>query len=597
MQVYIRKLFKQDVEKQISFTKEIAVNFFDATSSFLSRSSNMSINAFVIGYESAIFTLSLQSATDYRFSTNLQTSVAAKCGAFAIGDLLYVEKFGSGASAKYGLKRIAATDPAYATLSPMLNATDRHLLLSDGMAMGASTTNPLDEFHVVGSDNAISRFAKLVFEELYKFDSFKAFASILTLASSRYRIEDRDSVCLTGVFNEKANVDGTASEGHYYRDFAYTINGTDCYLVHDWYQSKEADDASASTGRYFGMLQEFVAKYYKNFFITLVGAKYYLYWIPDFPLQEIYYGAPGTGKSYSIDYKLKKARIPKTNVFRVTFHEDYSYSEFVGGLRPQSNAGSISYEYVGGPFAEALKCSFTAPTFLIIEEINRGNPAAIFGDIFQLLDRVASGRSKYTITNKELYEFVCNNPDAASVLGSNSVFLPSNLHILCTMNTADQNVFVLDSAFKRRFRMKYVPIDFTIFSDPSLASYAEETEVFKRPSFKPLCDLLKDTDVADLVSADSLRNWATFATLVNAKIDLLNNSDGDQISEDKKLGPFFVDSEELIDEKKFTDKVLYYLKQDVFKYAETMMTESYQKIYADYALNKKDPFSIFLPSE
>ena len=117
-------------------------------------------------------------------------------------------------------------------------------------------------------------------------------------------------------------------------------------------------------------------------------------------VQKIYFGAPGTGKSY----KIKNDIIPPgIEPYRVTFYPDYYYSDFVGGLRPKNDDSGIKYEFEPGPFAEALRDSFFRKTYLIIEEINRGNAAAIFGDIFQLLDR-KGGQSEYSITNKELYD-------------------------------------------------------------------------------------------------------------------------------------------------------------------------------------------------
>ena len=180
-----------------------------------------------------------------------------------------------------------------------------------------------------------------------------------------------------------------------------------------------------------------------------------------------------------------------------------------------------------------------------------------------------------------------------------NVWFPSNFNILCTMNTADQNVFILDSAFKRRFHMEYVPIDYKVFdTDVKLTAYLAETDVFS--GTKDLLDLFKNTDlreiVMDLAANHKLkRNWVIFATLVNATIDVVNHNEGDQISEDKKLGPFFVLKDEIQDRAKFADKVLYYLKQDVFKYVDTYFNMSYQSIYTNYLERKIDLFELLIP--
>ena len=306
--------------------------------------------------------------------------------------------------------------------------------------------------------------------------------------------------------------------------------------------------------------------------------------------QIIYYGAPGTGKSFKIDKILSEGRIPSASIKRVTFYPDYTYSDFVGGIRPEKDGTSIKYVYKGGPFAEALRDAFKGTSYLIIEEINRGNPAAIFGDVFQLLDRDKDGRSKYTITNKELLEFLKKDAEVAAKLTEDKVFIPSGLHILCTMNTADQNVFVLDTAFKRRFRMEYVPIDFSVFdTDKNLSRYKDLTSVFT--GVAELSIIEDETDIIGLPE-NMERNWPTFAQVVNAKIDTINHNEGDLISEDKKLGPFFVTIEEINDRQKFADKVLYYLKQDVFKYCDNVLTDSYETLFDRYVNNNEDIFDI-----
>lgn len=313
------------------------------------------------------------------------------------------------------------------------------------------------------------------------------------------------------------------------------------------------------------------------------------------PLQIIYYGAPGTGKSYKV-----KNEIPKgATQFRVTFYPDYYYSDFVGGLRPQNGDNGVEYKFEAGPFARAIKDSFlsSGPIYFIIEEINRGNAAAIFGDLFQLLDRV-KGKSDYSITNHDLYQYLADN--GVSGLVHDQVYLPGNLNILCTMNTADQNVFVLDTAFKRRFRMEYVPIDFKAYfidSDcievkESCRGYLYNNSIFDGSSdIQSIMGSRMHQRVSNVISNPS-RNWPTFAAYVNAKIDDINSIE-QKISEDKKLGPFFVETDELNNRKAFADKVLYYLKQDVFKYEDNILSESYEELYDKYVNQGNDLFTIF----
>lgn len=254
----------------------------------------------------------------------------------------------------------------------------------------------------------------------------------------------------------------------------------------------------------------------------------------------IYYGAPGTGKSHDlINYINEKssgyAAITYTNdtlekaenVFRITLYPEYEYSDFVGQLLPTKNA---DFEYKKGIFIQALSYAqknLGIPVFLILEEMSRANVAAVFGDLFQLLDRKNDGSSEYTINNSMIGEMLGT---------SDRISLPSNLFILGTVNTSDQNVFVMDTAFKRRFRWKYksTNIDVNTLNDahnnPTLTLYQG----------------------APVIS------WYDFYTQLNEFI-----TDTLEMSEDKQIGPFFIkfnddDVHELI-----RDKLLQYLWEDV----------------------------------
>ena len=294
--------------------------------------------------------------------------------------------------------------------------------------------------------------------------------------------------------------------------------------------------------------------------------------------QLIIYGAPGTGKSFLIDSKLKALNTNEDNIIRVVFYYDYSYSDFIGYITPHTANGNteLEYSFVPGPFTLALKKALSnqeEEIFLIIEEINRGNSAAIFGDIFQLLDRDENGKSFYPITNRTIREHL-NESISADVfsnlkLGENEIVLPSNLNIICTMNTADQNVFTLDSAFKRRFKMQYLSIDYEN-RNPHL-------------------------DKLDAISKQNVFNdnhtWTEFAQYVNKIIDDINY-ESFTISEDKKLGQYFVEEKDVSSKQAFCDKVIYYLKNDVFKYNERILKNSYEKIYSDIVDNNKDIFDV-----
>ena len=178
-------------------------------------------------------------------------------------------------------------------------------------------------------------------------------------------------------------------------------------------------------------------------------------------MQKIYFGAPGTGKSYEIDTFLKERRVSEECIFRITFHPDFSYSDFIGQLLPTviksgPSKGDVTYTFSKGVFTKALEKSYedtSKDVYLILEEMSRGNCAAIFGDIFQLLDREKNG------LNKGYSKYFVNNDLIAKdiiALNDDRVKLPPNFHIIGTVNTSDQNVYVMDTAFKRRFEWEYI---------------------------------------------------------------------------------------------------------------------------------------------
>lgn len=264
----------------------------------------------------------------------------------------------------------------------------------------------------------------------------------------------------------------------------------------------------------------------------------------------ILYGVPGAGKSWTIK---KEYCNDDTKIERLVFHPDYTYSDFVGQILPKLDENKqVTYVFTPGPFTKILKKAYKNPMdryYLIIEEVNRGNAPAIFGDIFQLLDRnVQTGASEYSITNSDIAREVYEDEN-------HKVSIPSNLSILGTMNTSDQNVFTLDTAFQRRWSMRLIQNKF-----PEDGS---EDEFAKTP--------ILDTEVT----------WEKFFTEINNII--LNKNIRMTSSEDKRLGTHFVAKEDLelkktIDEKgqliieavrhnrKFAEKVLKYLWDDAFKF-------------------------------
>ncbi|RXE70679.1 hypothetical protein ED352_09125 [Muribaculaceae bacterium Isolate-002 (NCI)] len=314
------------------------------------------------------------------------------------------------------------------------------------------------------------------------------------------------------------------------------------------------------------------------------------------PLQIIYYGAPGTGKSFTIDDKTDDE-----NSVRTTFHPDSDYASFVGAYKPTMEYDDIHYvnsdgvvrytnpdknregrvhpgtekkivyKYVPQAFLKAYVAAWSnlnTPYFLIIEEINRGNCAQIFGDLFQLLDRNNAGSSSYAIhADEDIAQFLSGDDkgfaslsdeqkDAIrafvlhkdngrtqavgqAILDGKLLLLPPNLYIWATMNTSDQSLFPIDSAFKRRWNWKYMPIE-----------------------YHPLDKKTQQPIDWKFQIGDNLYSWGQFLVKINPEIYTLTESS------DKQMGYFFAKADNatgIISEDVFLNKVLFYLWTDVFK--------------------------------
>lgn len=312
------------------------------------------------------------------------------------------------------------------------------------------------------------------------------------------------------------------------------------------------------------------------------------------PLQVIYYGAPGTGKSFTID-----DMTDDENSVRTTFHPDSDYASFVGAYKPtmedvpisatyQTKEGSygeyltktekhpgterkIVYKYVTQAFLKAYVAAWSnldTPYFLIIEEINRGNCAQIFGDLFQLLDRNNSGSSSYAIhADEDITQFLSDDDKGFAslsddqkdairafvlhkdngktqavgqdILNGKLLLLPPNLYIWATMNTSDQSLFPIDSAFKRRWNWKYMPIEYHPIDKKTQQPIDWKFQI-----------------------GDNIYSWGQFLSKINPEIYTLTESS------DKQMGYFFAKADNatgIISEDVFLNKVLFYLWTDVFK--------------------------------
>lgn len=269
------------------------------------------------------------------------------------------------------------------------------------------------------------------------------------------------------------------------------------------------------------------------------------------------YGVPGCGKSHKVEEEYESKITTEKNKVRVVFHPDYTYSDFVGQLLPVlkevENAQGVKeeklqYEFVPGPFTKIIKTAYEEPNqqcLLIIEELNRGNAPAIFGEIFQLLDRNDNGESKYGIYNADIAKYAYgglpeNQGIAINVIANTPIKLPLNLTIVATMNTSDQNVFTMDTAFQRRWQMKHIPNRFT-------------GESLDEKTINHVAKHLPNSEIS----------WGVFAQTINKKMHTANLGFGG--TEDKSLGVYFATDNDLDDAERFAEKVLKYLWDDAFK--------------------------------
>ncbi|MBR4154582.1 MAG: DUF4268 domain-containing protein [Paludibacteraceae bacterium] len=424
---------------------------------------------------------------------------------------------------------------------------------------------------------SISSFAYDVFRYLEGIDNLKSFVDLVVLSEatnynnepvvalkSKYKDEK-----LVNLFIEKED---KPSQTYYYNEpfnfskkTVYLNNGwaTDNAARPDLTLKKLAIIVNESYGPYIRIIEKagrYELQELKKELIKLDNINY--------PLQQIYYGAPGTGKSHTIN-KITKA-VSEDFVYRTTFHPDSDYSTFVGAYKPtmeevetrvvpvvlnngavfDQNSGTlkerkICYKFVPQTFIKAYVKAWQnpgKPVYLVIEEINRGNCAQIFGDLFQLLDRGDNGESEYPIkADQDIKDHLAKafaecEGLKEKIKSGDELVLPSNLYIWATMNTSDQSLFPIDSAFKRRWDWQYMPIDKGVDEDGNELKWS-------------------------VVIGEKSYDWWDFLEAINDVIGTETSS------EDKKLGFFFckADSNDEISVEKFVNKVLFYLWNDVFK--------------------------------
>lgn len=329
------------------------------------------------------------------------------------------------------------------------------------------------------------------------------------------------------------------------------------------------------------------------------------------------YGVPGSGKSWTIEHEYVK---PTSKVERLVFHPDYTYSDFVGQILPcVDDDGQVSYKFTPGPFTNILRDAYLNPQdeyILVIEEINRGNAPAIFGEIFQLLDRKVDdegssnsypiGTSEYGITNAYIAKEVYDKP-------AHKVRIPSNLSIIGTMNTSDQNVFTLDTAFQRRWQMRLIENSFDNVEKAQANAKILDTGI----TWQNFCTAMNDIIIKNCVrttSSEDKRLGVYFihhrdlkfddkmGSLASGEYDDLRVKERDKtISEEESIRLFTIRTA-IKQNRIFPEKVIKYLWDDAFKYNREAVFE-----YGTYASleavihkfmysDKEERFSIFISS-
>ena len=369
------------------------------------------------------------------------------------------------------------------------------------------------------------------------------------------------------------------------------------------YQTPEIDEGSASEGQESNDNFDFAQRTGRGINVLL-------------------YGVPGSGKSWTIEHEYCHEG---SKVERVVFHPDYTNADFIGQILPVVDGDKqVTYEFTPGPFTLILKKAYRDPEneyILVIEEINRGNAPAIFGEVFQLLDRKTEktdgddgypiGTSEYGITHKNMSEYIYSDPD-------HKVRIPSNLSILATMNTSDQNVFTLDTAFQRRWRMRLIDNRFDNVRESLKSAEILDTGV----NWQCFCETVNKLIIGNksrMASAEDKRLGVYFIHEAEIRFDdraipstgyasvLLEQ---DKLTKDEQTGQLTTEGKARLEEireaimniRAFPEKVIKYLWDDAFKFNpealfDTENMDSLEQVIRTFVYSKGvDRFRIFKPS-
>lgn len=587
MKIYLRKIDEQSINKQISYPKDILKEFFDGRE----EKDTILCEGKTSKYSEEV---ALLLSTDPRFDNGIKRVLKAE-GNFEVGDIMVMYKLNS----KYQVELVKISTSKHQAFNSLFIENDRHLLsnISDE-GLDELKTPDYHKFkkllewftNQININNEITAGKKTsgqgykggAIREFYKdfrnFGEFSLDCSLTAGFQSTFSKLNYIHKTKTGI-NIRPYFDKTSKIIKYFYidliNYGDSISEELMFILEKEYDidSLELFDKNEPN--------DFLKRLFDDYLNVLKAMA---------PTEEVFdrsdldenriiggeniilYGVPGAGKSYKIQEEYCK---DNKYMERLVFHPDFTYSDFIGQILPKiSEEDKILYEFTPGPFTKLLRKSYLNPTnmyYLIIEEINRGNAPAIFGDIFQLLDRNPDGKSEYVITNSDISKAVYNDENF-------KVCIPSNMSIIGTMNTSDQNVFTIDTAFQRRWSMRLINNKFG--------------------------DSPKERALAEAKILDSNVSWKHFVTQINKIITSKNLRMTS--SEDKRLGTHFINQKDLmfvIDDSKqnskFSEKVLKYLwddafkfnKEDIFDLSKVSTLEDVIEVFANSTQN--DKFKVF----
>lgn len=539
MKIYLRKLNSQQcTNKSISVTMSIFRDFFEDKDVIHVKGKKSGESG------EAPFTFT-RDREDPRFGGVFKEVLRAEGGGnFKIGDILVVEK----STPYYIISLVTEMDLEYQTYESLLTQGFHSEICTDDASDNENIEEEKEDVFA-GFEPWLTSYNNPDYTGKQKYAGYaKALPKLIKFMYERNLIEDDD-------LNDK-NIDK-------YISWIAAYNSSD--------EAQEFDDRTLSSKGGSAALKKYV-KYIK-YLITPHATDFDYLTTKRDAINKIFYGVPGCGKSHHIQHNILNAGNYKAeNVIRTTFYQDYSNTDFVGQILPKIVKGqngekdTVEYIFNPGPFTLALIQAISNPTdkvALVVEEINRGNAPAIFGDIFQLLDRDDDSISEYGIVNVGMldylnaYEFIVNQEKVHYHF--TEIKIPGNMDIFATMNTSDQNVYTLDTAFTRRWTKECIPNAFN----------GHKVENMYIPGL-------------------SNYTWGEFVKATNKQIR--DNLDSLQVNEDKQVGAFFVKEKDLLEKpedsteqkaKMFAYKVLEYLWADVSKLDHSIIFNPSYKTFED----------------